>query len=97
MLFIDVKKAHLNPVCEEDVYITLPRECNAPDGMCGKLKRWLYGFRPAAKAWENHYVEKLEEKGFRRGIGCGVVFYHPTRDLSLAVHGDDVTTRRTTL
>eukprot|EP00973_Karenia_brevis_P012350 1678865-Karenia_brevis.AAC.1 len=26
LMFIDVKKAHLNPVCEEDVYLDLPEE-----------------------------------------------------------------------
>eukprot|EP00973_Karenia_brevis_P002221 298759-Karenia_brevis.AAC.1 len=30
LMFIDVKKAHLNPVCEEDVYLELPVECNCP-------------------------------------------------------------------
>ena len=52
LLFVDVKKAHLNPVCGEDVYIELPEECGAPLGTCGKLAYWLYGFRPAASAWE---------------------------------------------
>ena len=90
-MFIDVKKAHLNPKCEEDVYIELPEECGAPPGMCGKLNFWLYGFRKAASAWESLYSEKLEEVGFERGEACGVVFYHEGRDLSLAVHGDDFT------
>eukprot|EP00973_Karenia_brevis_P006059 824770-Karenia_brevis.AAC.1 len=26
LIFIDVKKAHLNPVCEEEVYLDLPEE-----------------------------------------------------------------------
>ena len=26
LLFIDAKKAHLNPVCKEDVYVELPDE-----------------------------------------------------------------------
>ena len=90
-MFIDVKKAHTIPRCEEDVYIDLPEECGAPPGMCGKLEFWLYGFRPAAAAWERHYSELLEKVGFARGVGCGVVFYHPERDISLAVHGDDFT------
>jgi hypothetical protein len=33
LMFIDVKKAHLNPRCEEDVYIELPEECGAPPGV----------------------------------------------------------------
>ena len=34
---------------------------------------------------------KLEDIGFKRGEGCGVVFYHPLRDISMGVHGDDFT------
>ena len=30
LLFIDARKAHLNPKCEEDVYIRLPAECGCP-------------------------------------------------------------------
>ena len=61
MLLIDVKKAHLNSECTEDVFI----ELGAAQGKVGKLRRWLYGFRPAAAAWEAHYANKLEEVGFR--------------------------------
>ena len=57
LLFIDVKKAHLCPRCDQDVYFKLPEEANPGKGKCGKLNFWLYGFRPAAQAWENHYTE----------------------------------------
>ena len=59
--------------------------------VCLKLQFWLYGFRKAAQAWEALYANQLEGCGFIRGKGCGVVFYHPTRDLSCVVHGDDFT------
>ena len=36
-------------------------------------------------------MKKLESVGFVRGITSSVCFYHPARDLSLAVHGDDFT------
>ena len=91
LMFIDVKKAHLYPKCERDVYVELPAEAGAAKGLCGKLNYWLYGRRPAAAAWEKHYSHKLEEAGFKKGIACGVVFYHEERDLSLVVHGDDFT------
>ena len=58
-MLIDAKKAHLNSKCDEDVYIELPEECNAPEGMCGKLEYWLYGFRPAAAAWEKSMRRNL--------------------------------------
>ena len=90
-MFIDARKAHLNPRCEEDVYIQLPAECGCPEGMCGKLEFWLYGFRRAASAWESFYGEKFEGVGFTRGLSCGVVLYHKDRDISVVVHGDDFT------
>ena len=50
MLFIDVRKAYLNAMCEkDDVYVALPEEAGAPPGTCGRLLRWLYGMRGAAQ------------------------------------------------
>ena len=60
LMFIDAKKAHINPECKDKVYIKLPEECGVEMGKCERLKHWLYGFRPAAQAWENFYAEKLE-------------------------------------
>ena len=91
MLLIDVTKAHLNPECTEDVFVELPEEVGVPKNRIGKLRHWLYGFRPAAAAWENHYAGKLEEVGFVRGLATPVSFYCADRDLSLVVHGDDFT------
>ena len=88
-MFIDAKKAHLNPECREEVYIELPEEAGAGVGRCGKLLHWLYGCRRAAQAWETFYSEKLQGAGFVRGRACGVLFYHPGRDISLSCHGDD--------
>lgn len=68
LLFVDARKAHLNPKCDGDVYIRLPEEAGAESGMCGKLNCWLYGFRPAANVWESHYSSLLVEVGFRREL-----------------------------
>ena len=70
IMFIDAKKAHLNPRCEEDVYIELPEEAGHEEGMCGKLKYWLYGFRRAAQAWEDFYSKKFKKKDSREGKGA---------------------------
>jgi hypothetical protein len=74
MLFIDARKAHLNPKCEEDVYIALPAEAGADFEKCGNLNYWFYGCRPAAQAWESLYAEKLIEAGLERGVGSSVSF-----------------------
>ena len=75
VMLIDVRKAHLNAVCEDEVYVELPIEAEAL-GKCGKLLRWLYGMRPAANAWEKEYVEKLASIGFERGRYSPVVFFN---------------------
>eukprot|EP00973_Karenia_brevis_P014585 1990578-Karenia_brevis.AAC.1 len=71
-MFIDVKKAHINPVCDEDVYLSLAGEYHCPEGMCVTLRYWMYGMRQAASAWQKHYATKLGEVGFKRGTSCGV-------------------------
>jgi hypothetical protein len=91
VLVIDVKKAHLYPRCESDVFIELPSEAGAKQGVCGKLVHWLYGFRPAAQAWESHYAKNLESIGFARGRASPVSFFDSVSDVSCLVHGDDFT------
>ena len=92
MLFIDVKKAHLNAECkQENVFVELPPEAEAQPGTCGKLLRWLYGMRGAAKGWEGEFTEKLESTGFKRGKSNPVTFNRESDETSLVVHGDDFT------
>ena len=76
MLFIDVKKAHLVPVCQEDVYIELQAEAECEPDECGKLRHWLYGCRKAGQAWEDHYADALFQAGFARGVASPVSFWH---------------------
>ena len=92
LLFIDVKKAHLYGVVQEHerVYVELPAEAGTP-GKCGRLKRWLYGMRPAAQAWERDYTKKLEETGFKRGRSAPTVFFNEKTQVRGVVHGDDFT------
>jgi hypothetical protein len=91
-MFIDVKKAHLNGVVgpDEYAYIKLPGE-DAKSGVCGKLRRWLYGMRPAASAWEADFTEKLTQFGLLKGVSVPTAFYDKIRNLRCVVHGDDFT------
>ena len=88
-MYLDVKKAHLIPKCDQDVYVQLPPEAGAQPDECGKLLFWLYGCRPAAQAWEEHYSAVLSKAGFKRLASCPVAFAHESRDLMGVVHGDD--------
>ena len=88
-MFIDIKKAHLTPKCEQDVYVELPEEAEVAEDECGKLVHWLYGCRPAAQAWEEHYSGILQAQGFKRLRSVPVAFMHAERDILGVVHGDD--------
>ena len=61
------------------------------EGGVARLERWLYGMRPAAKAWEEDYAEKLRASGYVQGQAAPTVFREPVGDVSLVVHGDDFT------
>jgi hypothetical protein len=88
-MYLDIKKAHLAPLCNQDVYVELPPEAEVGEDECGKLVHWLYGCRPAAQAWEEHYSALLGRHGFKRLTTVPVVFVHQGRDLCGVVHGDD--------
>jgi hypothetical protein len=88
-MYLDIKKAHLAPLCMSDVYVELPAEAEVADDECGKLIHWLYGCRPAAQAWEEHYSALLVANGFERLKTVPVAFSHADRDLHGVVHGDD--------
>ena len=89
LLFLDVRKAHLNGVCDVDAYVALPEEAGAPAGQVGKLRNWLYGFRPAGHAWEKDYSDNFEKVGLMRGKASSVLFYNKATGLMCVVHGDD--------
>ena len=56
------------------------------------MNRWLYGMRPAAKAWEGDYSKKLvEEAGFLRGRGSPSMYFNPVSGVRLVVWGDEFT------
>jgi len=92
VMLIDVKKAHLNGFVGEDewAYIELPSGV-ARKGQCGRLRRWLYGMRQAASAWERDYSDKLAAIGFAKGIAAPTVFYWEERGVRCVAHGGDFT------
>ena len=86
LLFIDVRKAHLNAICEEEEWVELPEEF-WQWGRCARLRRWLYGMRPAAAGWEDDYTRRLESVGFKRGMAAPMVFYNAETEVRVVVHG----------
>ena len=90
--FIDVVRAYFHAKARREVYVELSAE-DYVGGMCGLLKRAMYGTRDAAQNWEAEYTEMLQEAGFSQGKYSACVFYHEKRKIRVVVHGDDVTER----
>ena len=74
----------------EYVYIELPGEAGK-EGKCGRLRKWLYGMRNAASAWEKHYSDTLAEMGFAKSKVAPTVFYNAEKKVRCVVLGDDFT------
>ena len=91
IMLIDVKKAHLYGELEdhESAFMLPDGECEQEK--CWRLRRWLYGMRPAASAWDKHYSKTLVDMGFAKGVTAATVFYEKARDIRCVVHGDDFT------
>ena len=87
LFFVDVKKAHLYGKVPHDTYAYV----RLPDGRVWRLRRWLYGMRPAARAWEDDFSSNLESVGFARGKSAPTVFYREATGCRCVVHGDDFT------
>ena len=91
LMFLDISKAYLHAeVLRDDIFVDLPKEMRMP-GMCGRLRRALYGTREAARCWEKEYSKFLAQLGFQRGRCNPCMFLNARRELRVLVHGDDFT------
>ena len=79
-----VGRAHFNADAVRNVYVRLPEEDSESKepGMCGKLRKTMYGTLDAAQRWREHYAQVFEDGGFSRGLAS------PCHCADLA-HGDD--------
>ena len=93
VLLIDISRAYFNaPTSDEHpTYVELPPDLGAPPGMCGLLKRHMYGTKRAAEGWQEEYSQALGEMGFEQGCASACLFRHRQRSIVLSVHGDDFT------
>ena len=73
--FVDVRRAHSHAKARILVYVRLPEE-DKQEGMCGRLKKAMYGTRDAALNWECEYTEFMVACGFVAGISTPCVFDH---------------------
>lgn len=89
-IFIDIKRAYFYVPAKRNIYIKLPME-DFEEGMCGKLRKSMYGTRDASLNWAEEYVRFMESVGFTRGKSSPCLFYHAGEDLRAVVYVDDFT------
>ena len=87
MLLIDVKKAHLNSECTEDVFIELPEEVVAAQDRVGKLRLLALRISTGGGSVGSPLRKQVGGVGFRRGLATPLSFYHEDMDVNLVVHG----------
>ena len=92
LMFIDVCKAHLNGVVDDQqwVFVELPPEFHA-NGRFVRIRRWSKSMRKAAISWEKNNAEKLAAVRFKGSRAAPTTFYNPATKVGLVVHGDDFT------
>ena len=89
MCIFDVSRAHFHSPAARAIYIKLPPEDHT-EGMCGRLKKAMYGNRDAVAAWERECARVLVEIfGIKRGQFSPSLFYREERDIKVMVHGND--------
>ena len=89
--FIDIRKAYFNGIPKRPIFMAFPKELGLPSTMVARLKRCAYGTRDAGAIWEDCYRLALEGMGFISGSASPCCFHHPSRGISIVVHGDDFT------
>eukprot|EP00253_Pinus_taeda_P004601 PITA_04601 len=91
---MDVKSAFLNGDLEEEVYIEQPDGFilgNDPNLVC-RLKKALYGFKQAPRAWYYRLDKYLHQQGFSKGSADSNLYIKVENDklLILVVYVDDI-------
>ncbi len=61
------------------------------EGMCGLLRKAMYGTRDAAQKWVVDYSMFMLAVGFQMGKSSPCVFWNEEHNLRVVVHGDDFT------
>ena len=91
LVYADVSRAYFYAKASRPVYVELPEEDKDDnDGaVCGRLNVSMYGTRDAARNWAEEYAQTLRSAGFKRGVTNPCLFWNPTTDVSIMVHGDD--------
>ena len=89
---MDIKKAHFWADARRRLLIELPAETGVDTSKyVGLLRKSLYGTRDAPANWEATILRVMTQLGFVRGRSNSCLYFHPSREIRVEVHGDDFT------
>ena len=90
-MYADVSRAYFYARAIRPVYVQLTEEDRAEgdEGLCGRLNVSMYGTRDAALNWATEYGGTLIDAGYIQGKSCPCLFWHPQKQVTIMVHGDD--------
>ena len=91
---MNVKSAFLNRMLQEEVYVEQPKgfvDPHRPDDVY-KLKKALYGFKQAPKAWYDRLTAYLTEHGFKRVFANTTLFIRKYKNYFVVakIYVDDI-------
>ena len=91
---MNVKSAFLNRMLQEEVYVEQPKgfvDPHRPDDVY-KLKKALYGFKQAPKAWYDRLTAYLTKHGFKRGFADTTLFIRKYKNYFVVakIYVDDI-------
>ncbi len=69
LMFIDARKAHLNPACEKDVYIQLPAEAGCPEGFLWQIKFLVIWIQTSSSSMGEIIFQQIRRLWIYQG-GC---------------------------
>ena len=92
VVVVDIRRAYFYAKPAVDTFVELPDYYDAAirARKCGKLKRCLYGTRPAARSWQRELEDGLKEAGMKIGVMSKCAFRSECGRVVGTMHGDDV-------
>ena len=82
---LDVKSAFISGYIEEDIYVDQPKGFikEGKEDYVLKLKKALYGFKQAPRAWNSKLDDTLKLMGFIRSISDQAVYTSSRKESKL--------------
>jgi hypothetical protein len=87
---IDIKTAYLNSDLNKTIYMSQPCMFDRGNGMVCKLNKAIYGFKQAARCWNERLTAVLSDLDLKPLFSDSCIFGNEDRSLIVAFYVDDL-------